>query len=119
MLLAVGFVLFHSSAVSTPTQWDRYSPLGPDEYGCVVSRLGTSNFLRGIVRLSFQVKNTCTKPVRIRCSFQANGTDLPSFDVRLAPTAVTEPGKHSVILPRASQYSVVVASPDCEFSFVK
>ncbi len=119
MLLAVGVVLVHASTVNSRTLWDSYSPLGPDEYSCVVSRLGTSDLVRGTVRLEFQVKNRCKKPVRIRCSFQANGTDLPKFDETLGPGAVTNAGDHSAILPQASQYTVEVASTNCEFWFLK
>ncbi len=117
MFVSLSLPLLHASPVPSRTQWDTYSALGPDEYSCVVSRLGTSDYLTGIVRLSFQVKNSCKKPVRFTCSFQANGTALPRFDERLAPGASTDADKHSAILPRASQYTVEVSSTDCDFSF--
>jgi hypothetical protein len=117
MLLLIGLVLINASTANSRTHWDRFSPLGPDEFSCVVSRLGTSDYLRGIIRLSFQVKNSCKKPVRFRCSFQANGTDLPKFDERLAPGAVTDAEEHSTLLPDASEYVIEVSSKNCDFSF--
>jgi hypothetical protein len=115
--IVILFSTLSSTRAAGSIEWDEYGAALPDEFVCVLSRVGTLEIGGGNERVYYQLSNRCSRPLEIHCAFAANGHKLPAFEGMITSVAQTTAEAHAVNIRDSRRIAISVASERCEFWF--